>query len=71
MNLFGGPVEHFIDILKGLDQKTLVMGISVVLLWIFLKALRGLIHVLLFLSVIAVVVVEFPAVKHFFISLIS
>ena len=64
-------MEHLIDYIHGLDQKTLVMGVSIVLLWIFLKALRGLIHFLLFVSVVAVVIIQFPTVKHFFISLIS
>jgi len=64
-------MEHFIDFIQGLDQKTLIMGVSVVLLWIFLKALRGLIHCLIFICVVAVVISQFPAVKHFFMSLIS
>jgi len=64
-------MEQFIEFFKGVDEKVLIMGLSVVLLWTFLKALRGLIHVLLFISIVVVAVNQFPAVKNFFVSLIS
>ena len=64
-------MEFLIDLINSLDQKIIVIGVSMILLWIFLKTMRGLIYVALCLAAVVVVVNQFPAVRNFFVSLIS
>jgi len=61
-------MDAVIDLIKSLNSKLLIVAVSVLFLWIFAKAIRWMLNLLLIIALVFVVIWKVPTVRSFFMN---